>query len=144
MKAERITPVWIFNLRPSDVIVGGSNLAGRHGAGFAKVAKARFGALEGHPEGLQGQTYMIPTKDGRPKIDPFVKRSLALSEIKVYVNRFLQFARENPLLRFRVIEVGCGLAGFTPAQIAPLFAQALTIENITLPKSFWEEIPTNI
>ena len=55
-----------------------------------------------------------------------------------YVDEFVDFARRHPELTFLVTEVGCGIAGFTPAQIAPLFADAVGVENIHLPQRFWD------
>ena len=43
-------------------------------------------------------------------------------------------------MTFLVTRIGCGIAGFTPAEIAPLFANAVNVENIHLPQDFWEEL----
>ncbi len=96
------------------VFVFGSNLAGRHGKGAALFARRHRGAISGRGEGRQGNAYAIPTKDGALRVLP-------LEQIAIYVNRFLQYARANPALLFEVTAVGCGLAGYTPRQIAPLF-----------------------
>lgn len=103
---------------PENVIfVFGSNLAGRHGKGDALIALQRYGAIYGQGEGLQGQSYGLPTKDANI-------RSLPLSEVAKSVERFLLFARSKPELMFKVEAVGCRLAGFTPEQIAPFFESA--------------------
>lgn len=99
------------------VFVFGSNLAGRHGAGAARFAKLQHGAIYGQGEGLQGRSYAIPTKDERIE-------TLALSRIQIYVDHFLRFARGSPHLQFKVTPIGCGLAGYTPAQITPMFEDA--------------------
>lgn len=99
------------------IFVFGSNLAGRHGKGDALVARTKHGAVYGQGEGLQGRSYGLPTKDARIQ-------SLPLGEVVKSVGRFLDFARSRPDLTFDVAAVGCRLAGFTPAQIAPLFADA--------------------
>jgi hypothetical protein len=88
----------------------------------------------GQAEGLQGKTYGIPTKDSS------IRRTLTVSQIKPYVDRFIQFAKENPTLTFYVTEVGCGLAGMKHKQIAPLFIEAKDLQNVYLPHKFWQKI----
>lgn len=100
-----------------EVFVFGSNLAGRHGAGAAKVACARFGAPYGRGEGFFGQSYAIPTKGLKLEI-------LDIEKISAAILRFIEFACENSQLRFFVTRVGCGLAGYSDQQIAPLFSRA--------------------
>jgi hypothetical protein len=99
------------------IFVFGSNLAGRHGKGSALEALQKHGAVYGHGEGRQGDSYGIPTKDRQLK-------TLPLAEIQVYVDRFLTYAREHPELTFDVCAIGCGLAGYAPKDIAPMFAYA--------------------
>ena len=60
-----------------------------------------------------------------------------ISDIKKYVDRFIQFAKDSPKNIFLVTEVGCGLAGFDPKFIAPLFKDAVKLENVHLPANFW-------
>lgn len=57
------------NIVPSEdtIFVFGSNPEGRHGAGAAKTAVDSFGAIYGQGEGLQGNSYALPTKDLRSK-----------------------------------------------------------------------------
>ncbi len=116
----------ITTLRPDEVFVFGSNLAGMHGGGAARLAYERFGAVWGQGVGLQGQSYAIPTMQG------------GVETIAPYVDGFVDFARRHPEKRFLVTEIGCGIAGFTPAQIAPLFARAAEVGNIWLPARFWD------
>lgn len=108
------------------IFVFGSNLAGRHGKGDALTARQRHGAIYGQGEGLQGQSYAIPTKDGRPGrpalTDP--RATLPLAQIAEGVTRFVAFAQAHPELEFEIMPVGCGLAGYRPIDIAPLFRQA--------------------
>lgn len=130
---DRITQSNITILKPNEVFVFGSNLSGIHGAGAAKLAHNSFGAEWGKGEGLQGNSYAIPTKDKT------VYRTLSIAEIKPYVDRFIDFAKENEELTFLVTEIGCGLAGLKPAQVAPLFANVIEFQNIHLPLSFWKE-----
>jgi hypothetical protein len=96
------------------IFVFGSNLAGRHGAGAALWAWRNCGAIYGQGEGLQGDSYAIPTKDEW-------LLTLPLERISNHVEKFKQFAREHPELQFSVTPVGCGLAGYSPDDIAPLF-----------------------
>jgi hypothetical protein len=112
---------------PNMIFVFGSNLAGRHGKGAALYARNHFGAVTGVGKGPTGQAYAIPTKDERLEVLP-------LREIGLYVAAFLAWADENPKLEFRVTPVGCGLAGYTPAQIAPLFKDPPA--NVILPPEF--------
>ena len=97
----------------NQVFVFGSNLAGIHGAGAAKAA-LRYGARHGHGVGLVGMSYAIPTKD-------FDIQTLSIDNIKPYIERFKKMTLEYPQVQFFVTRVGCGLAGYKDAQIAPLF-----------------------
>lgn len=115
-------------MRQSNAIfVFGSNLAGRHGKGAALVARIQYGAQRGVGEGLCGRSYAIPTKDER--LRPLLRRGVACC-----VARFVLFALGRPDLTFVVTRVGCGLAGYTDAEIAPLFAAAPT--NCELPEGW--------
>jgi hypothetical protein len=109
------------------IFVFGSNLAGRHGKGAALCARQRHGAVYGQGTGLQGRSYAIPTKDER-------LNTLPLPLISRYVEQFKAFAAQNPAMTFEVTPIGCGLAGYAPAQIAPLFSNAP--DNCILPDSF--------
>lgn len=112
------------------IFVFGSNLAGRHGAGAALSARVHHGAIYGQSEGLQGNSYGIPTKDAWLK-------SLPLDKIAQHVKRFLAFAKEHPELAFQVTRIGCGLANYTDTQIAPMFASAPN--NCELPEG-WRKL----
>ena len=84
----------------------------------------------GVAEGLSGQTYAIPTKPRN------VRTRLLVSEIKRYVNRFIDFARRNPQLIFLVTDIGCGLAKYDSKDIAPLFRECVDMKNVHLPECF--------
>lgn len=99
------------------IFVFGSNISGRHGKGAALHAKLKHGACTGVGEGMTGTSYAIPTKDAKLNVR-------SLEDVKVSVDTFLTFARENPDMDFAVTAVGTGLAGFTEEQIAPLFEGA--------------------
>jgi hypothetical protein len=109
------------------VFVFGSNLAGIHGAGSALAAKKDHGAVQGCGEGPQGNSYAIPTKDR-------ALQSLTLTDIEYYVFNFVLFAMRHPEIQFNVVAIGCGLAGFTPDDIAPFFKDVPG--NVVLPTSF--------
>lgn len=111
----------IEKLEPGEVFVFGSNASGAHGGGAARFAHDRFGAIWGQSEGLQGQSYGIDTMSG-------------LTVFEEHARRFIAFAAEHPELRFLVTEVGCGIAGYRPQQVAGFFADAG--ENVALPESF--------
>ena len=95
-----------------------------HGGGAAYVAYRKFGAVMGQGVGLQGQSYAIPTMQG------------GVETIKPYVDEFIQFAREHKDLTFLVTRIGCGIAGFTDGEIAPLFESAHGDDNIILPEGW--------
>ncbi|MBT4647209.1 hypothetical protein HOC11_02995 [archaeon] len=130
---ERITPENITILKPSEIFVFGSNEAGYHGAGAAKAALILFGAKWGKGTGFQGESYAIPTKD-----ESII--SLNLKEIETYVNNFIEDAKNEPHFNFLVTKIGCGLAGFTVKEIAPLFKSVINLENVSLPIEFIKEI----
>lgn len=127
---QRISNPNITSLKQDEVFVFGSNHAGRHGKGAAKQAM-QFGAKTGQGEGPQGKTYGIPTKSSDLKV-------LKLSSIKRCIDDFTVYAKTTPDKKFLVTAIGCGLAGYTPREIAPLFKAASTLENVYLPKEFWE------
>ena len=111
------------------VFVFDSNEAGIHGAGAAKYARLHHGAIMGQGIGLQGSSYALPTKGVNISFMP-------LEDIGRHVSAFIQFTKIRPDLTFRVTRVGCGLAGFTDEDIAPLFKEALPLKNVRLPKGW--------
>lgn len=125
------TPDNITELGEDEVFVFGSNLAGIHAGGAARVALERFGAVMGQGVGIQGRSYAIPTMQG------------GVDTIKPYVDDFIDLAREWDQTTFYVTRIGCGIAGFTDEEIAPLFAEALKLYNVRLPKSFVDILTHN-
>lgn len=127
MNAMRISSNWITELASNEIFVFGSNLQGMHCNGAAKIAYQKFGATWGIGSGLSGQTYAIPTMQGD------------ISTIKPFVEDFLTFAHNHKHLTFLVTEIGCGIAGFTPKEVAPLFRMAVegNMQNVFLPMSFY-------
>lgn len=122
---ERNTPYYITKLADKEIFVFGSNLSGSHGGGAALLAYQKFGAVWGQGVGLQGQSYGIPTMQG------------GTDTIQPYVDEFIEFAQSHSDLKFYVTAIGCGIAGFNPEDIAPLFKKAVEVKNIYMPSSFW-------
>ena len=112
---------FITELGEGEVFVFGSNGFGAHNAGAAAMAVAKFGAAMGQAEGLQGKSYAINTMDG-------------MDVMAEQIARFIEFAKEHSELKFLVTEIGCGIAGYTPEEVAPLFKDVP--ENVVLPESF--------
>lgn len=127
MLPTNITPSQVNVLADGEIFVFGSNFQGRHMGGAARVAKEKFGAVWGIGEGLQGQSYAIPTMEG-------------LDNLRPAVERFTSFARQHQELKFFVTAIGCGIAGYQAEEIAPMFLDAAYLPNIYLPLSFWKVI----
>ena len=125
---NEFTPDYITELKSNEIFVFGSNLAGAHGGGAALLAYRKFGAIWGQGIGLQGQSYGIPTMQG------------GVETIRPYVHEFYDFAVRHREYKFLVTRIGCGIAGFTPKEIAPLFTSAIELNNVVLPKDFVEII----
>ena len=123
--SPRVTPPVVRHLEENEIFVFGSNANGYHGGGAAAVAMHNFGAVWGQGEGLQGKSYAIPTMEG-------------LEKLKEAVDRFTVFADQHQELRFLVTMIGCGSAGYSPREIAPLFNGCIYLENVALPSGFWK------
>lgn len=116
-----------------NIFVFGSNSEGRHGRGSAYTARTKHGAIYGQARGLQGDSYAIVTKDlSKPKSKQL--RSVPLLNIDVEVQKFKLFAAKHSNWIFVVMPIGCGLAGYDPEEIAPMFKGASS--NVILPNSF--------
>ena len=122
------TPEFITSLQPNEIFVFGSNIRGMHGGGAARVANMKFGAEWGVGEGITGQCYALPTMEG------------GVDYIAGKVQNFIACAKAHPELKFFVTKIACGIAGFTIEEIGPLFADAIDMENVILPKEFVAEI----
>ena len=125
---KRVTPYNVNSLKEGEIFVFGSNLQGIHGKGAALTAR-KFGAKIGVGEGLQGQTYALPTK--RTPYEP-----LTIVEVMMNIGEFIEVAIANPHLTFLVTKIGCGNAGFTEEEIKPLFETAHQYKNIILPEKW--------
>ena len=125
VNGRRVAADRIAELGEGEVFVFGSNIQGAHGGGAAWFAHKHFGAEWGVGDGLTGRTYALPTMEGK-------------DAMKGAVNRFIACARQHPELTFLVTAVGCGIAGYTPEEVAPLFKEATSLENVYLPQAFWD------
>ena len=117
----------IATLGPNEIFVFGSHLSGHHAGGAARQAVEQFGAIVGQGEGLQGQSYAIPTMHGEQLF-------------RDAIGRFVAFAGLHPELRFLLTKVGTGIAGFREQSVREWFAEALPNgwpENIVPPEG-WE------
>lgn len=122
---HRVTPNIIDTLKEGEIFVFGSNCQGYHGGGAALTAMQKFGAIYGQGDGLQGRSYGISTMEG-------------VSAMRENVDRFIAFAKVHQELTFLVTRIGCGIAGYSVETVAPLFKEALKVENIHLPEDFWQ------
>ncbi len=118
----------------TEIFVFGSNLKGIHKKGAAREALKNHGAIMWEGQGIQGSSYAIPTKE-TPAI------SMPLFKINFFVSRFIWFASINTNYTYNVTAIGCGLAGYKPEQIAPMFQLTKSLPHVKLPKEFIEFIP---
>ena len=124
MKDKRITPGYVDNLSSCEIFVFGSNLEGRHLGGAARTAYEKFGAEWGVGDGPTGRSYAIPTMFANS------------NEIRPYVEKFIEYAKEHPMNRFLLTRVGCGIAGFSDADMGYIFRDIIDIPNITYPEEW--------
>jgi hypothetical protein len=123
----KYTPELITELGRYQIFVFGSNLAGKHNGGGAKIAFEKFGAIYGQGVASQGQSYAIPTLG-------FNFEKIPLAEIRTYIDLFFNYAYNHPQYEFLVTKIGCGIAGYRISEIAPLFLNPF--KNIILPEEF--------
>ena len=124
-KESRITPGRITRLGKDEIFVFGSNARGLHHGGAARIAVESFGAIMGQGHGLQGKSYAINSMSG-------------ISDMMEDIKLFVEFAKANPEKHFFVTPIGCGIAGYRPEEIAPLFKDCKDLDNVSLPSSFWK------
>lgn len=122
---NRVTPEHINHLEPNEVFVFGSNVNGNHNGGAALHALHLFGAIMGQGEGLQGNSYAIPTT------------GISYDELGEAIYRFTEFAAQHPETHFYVTRIGCGNAGYSVKEVAPHFKRCMLMENVSLPEDFW-------
>ncbi len=127
VNGRRVASDRIDELGENEIFVFGSNIYGAHSGGAAWYAHKKFGAEWGVGEGLTGHTYALPTMEGD-------------ASLKKAVEHFILCAKTHPELIFLVTAVGCGIAGYKPEEVAPLFKNAISLENVYLPRVFWNII----
>lgn len=115
----------IRELTRCEVFVFGSSLEGKHRGGAAGYACSHFRAVSGQGSGPQGQCYAIPTMFNSVK------------EMVPYVQEFIEYVKEHPMNRFLITRLGCGIAGFTDKQVAPLFDDLYHVKNAVFPLEWW-------
>lgn len=125
MLPQNVSPSEIHVLEADEVFVFGSNAMGLHLGGAARMAHKAFGAEWGNGEGLQGSSYAIPTMEG-------------VESMKEAVGRFTDFAGKHPERKFLVTAIGCGIAGYSVEEVAPMFEAAAHLQNVFLPLCFWK------
>ncbi len=125
---NRITPDYVTSLKENEIFVFGCRRSGRHWEGAAAFAVENFGAIFGQGDGPQGKSYAIATA------------GVGLADIILYVDRFTQYATGHPEENFLVTRIVCGLGGWRVPQIAPMFRDASLLNNVWLPKEFWDEL----
>lgn len=126
---ELITPERLKSLPPYGRFYFGSNESGYHGAGAAFDAWKRFGARYKKGFGPNGRSFAIPTKD-------WDVQTLPLPVIDHYVQRAIEFIKANPEEVHIITRIGCGLAGYEPKDIAPMFVEVADFANVWLPEDF--------
>lgn len=117
----------VTELPEDTVFVFGSNLAGQHDSGAARVAAQHFEAVTGVGRGWAGQTFAIPTLNEH-------LQQMPLSQIEHYVDDFKIYAKNHPKIKYFLTALGCGIAGYKVSEIAPLFKGIHS--NVIFPESF--------
>lgn len=131
---RKITPEDIQELKPNEVFVFGSNESGMHIAGAAKLAKEKFGAIEGQGFGPMGNSFGIPTMGWN------AEGTTSPAALECFIARFCQYAEIHPEKEFLITKIGCGIAGYEPKDVAKTFIIIRDLPNISLPQEFWDVI----
>lgn len=134
MLKDITTPKIVTELKENEVFVFGSNMQGEHIGGAALCAFNHFGAVHGEHVGMTGDCYAIPT------VDFSIGVRMPKHEVEEFVKEFIIYADNFPDKTFLVTPIGCGIAGFTSEEIAPMFEEAINLDNVKLPKEFWEQL----
>lgn len=129
MKKQRFTPELIEQLNENEVFVFGSNKAGNHAGGAARTAVEKFGAVMGHGEGIQGQSYAIPTIDENMEKVP-------LDDLQQSLFRFCQYAEKESEKTFYLTKIGMGIAGFTLDEMLEVINRVDLPSNVIIPEEF--------
>nr|DAQ15217.1 MAG TPA: hypothetical protein [Caudoviricetes sp.] len=126
---KKFTPENIQELKENQVFVFGSNMNGNHAGGAARLAVEKFGAIMGQAEGLQGQSYAIPTLDKDME-------KVTEEELITYLGNLRNFANKHPEKEFLLTAIGTGIAGFDTNYMAYMVLRANLPGNVTIPEEF--------
>lgn len=126
---KQYTPENITELKPNEIFVFGSNLNGNHAGGAARVAVEKFGAIWGQSEGLQGQSYALPTLDKN-----LCKLPIAMLAHKI--NTFAATAKGHPELTFYLTKIGLGIAGYSLKEMREALKGITFPDNVIIPREF--------
>lgn len=148
VRRYQFTPEYVEDLHPCEVFVFGSNAAGQHYGGAARVAFNKFGAVWGVGEGLRGNSYALPT------LDHYMRR-VSVDALRYSLREFLRVVDCNPGYTFLLTKIGCGIAGWEVSQMGFLFWQVAQEfysgrwypyvgclpENLIIPEEFYDQMP---
>ena len=126
---KRFTPDNIQELKENQIFVFGSNMNGNHAGGAARLAVEKFGAIMGQAEGIQGQSYAIPTLDEDME-------KVTEEDLINYLGNLRHFANEHPEKEFLLTAIGTGIAGFDTNYMAYMVLRANFPGNVTIPEEF--------
>ena len=126
---KRFTPDNIQELKKNQIFVFGSNMNGNHAGGAARLAVEKFGAIMGQAEGIQGQSYAIPTLDEDME-------KVTEEDLINYLGNLRHFANEHPEKEFLLTAIGTGIAGFDTNYMAYMVLRANLPGNVTIPEEF--------
>ena len=127
---------FIHYMNKDQIFVFGSNTQGRHGRGAALTARLRFGAIYGKPEGIQGKSFAIITKDLTKNTHP----SRTPAQIISQIDKLYEYATLHPNKEF-IIAYKCGdnnLNAYSSEDMAKMFASRDIPSNIVFDKLFCE------
>ena len=133
---------FIHYLNKDQIFVFGSNTQGRHGSGAALTARLKFGAIYGNPEGIQGKSFAIITKDLTKNTHP----SRTVSQIISQINKLYEYATLHPDKEF-IIPYKCSdynLNAYSSEDMAKMFASSEIPDNIVFDKLFYELVKSYI
>ena len=133
---------FIHYLNKDQIFVFGSNTQGRHGRGAALTARLKFGAIYGNPEGIQGKSFAIITKDLTKKTHP----SRTVSQIISQINKLYEYATLHPDKEF-IVPYKCtdyNLNAYSSKEMAKMFASSEIPDNIVFDKLFYELVKSYI
>lgn len=132
----------LTTLPKDSIFVFGSNTQGRHGRGAALSAVSHFGAIYGQPIGPQGGSYAIVTKDLTKQNHPSIPMEYIMFQIKL----LYEYAKAKGHIAFYVVYSGEGanLNGWSPQQMAAMFAASPIPENMVFEEKFAELIKSII